>query len=143
MDEAMGLPGWRKSKLQPRPTDRDIRTAQSTATAANPTSGRFGSTPTGSPSHTMTRRQCGRVMTRDHPRWPGIVRNDQAGLVTTDQGASGGLLLPALGLARDERRRDVVLDDLTGHDHLRHVATGGHVVHHVEEDLLDDGAQPA
>ncbi len=73
---AMGLPGRKRSRLEARPTDSAIRTAQSTATSANPTRGRFGSTPTGSPSHTRTRRQCGRVMTRDHDRWSGMARND-------------------------------------------------------------------
>src|SRR6478736_6076141 len=63
-------------------------------------------------------------------------------MVMSDQG-SGGLLLAALGLTRDEGRGDVVLDDLPGDDHLGDVAPRRHVVHHVEEDLLDDRAQAA
>src|SRR6478735_874553 len=63
-------------------------------------------------------------------------------MVMSDQG-SGGLLLAALGLARDEGRGDVVLDDLPGDDHLGDVAPRRDVVHHVEEDLLDDRAQAA
>src|SRR5690349_12834433 len=56
---------------------------------------------------------------------------------------SGRLLLAALGLARDEGRSDVVLHDLPGDDDLRDVAPRRDVVHHVEEDLLDDRAQAA
>src|SRR6478609_5251148 len=63
-------------------------------------------------------------------------------MVISDQG-SGGLLLAALGLARDEGRSDVVLDDLPGDDHLGDVAPRRDVVHHVEEELLDDRAQAA
>src|SRR6266508_500302 len=64
------------------------------------------------------------------------------------QPGSGRLLaaLPALaldGLARDQRRVHVVENDLTGDDDLRDVLAAGHLVHHVEEDLLHDGAQAA
>src|SRR4051794_15799635 len=58
------------------------------------------------------------------------------------RGPSGGLLLLDLGLARDQGRGDVVADDLVGDDHLGDVTARRDVVHHVEEDLLDDGAQP-
>ncbi len=65
--EEIGLPGCR-SNPNPRPTEIVIRTAHSTATRTKPTSGRLGSTPTGSPSHMLTRRQSAGTMTPDHAR---------------------------------------------------------------------------
>src|SRR5699024_4336378 len=56
----------------------------------------------------------------------------------------GGLLLafvPAGLGARHDRRIDVFLDRLTGDDDLTDVLTAGYLIHHREQDLLDDGPQ--
>ena len=58
----------------------------------------------------------------------------------------GGGALSRLGGLRglgDERRLEVLLDRLLGHDALRHVAARGQLELHLEQDLLEDRAQAA
>src|SRR3954468_22842469 len=88
----------------------------------------------------MTSSLLGLMGARPYKEW-------RIGELTFSERGSCGLCRAARGLfARrlgDERRLDAALHRLLGHDALLHVAPGGQLELHLEQDLLDDRAQAA
>ena len=62
----MGLPGCRKSKLQPLPTESDHQDGTEHGDESETDERPLRINPHGVPFPQLTRRQSGRVMTRDH-----------------------------------------------------------------------------